>query len=382
MVIQQPSGQKKLTNSTVSELRFVKLTSPYEAITTGTDKAFGAAIADWCQALEVARIPQVMQTFYQVYRQDEPIAFVVTHTLHKLNLARYFPASLKSFFLRLQQMGLSVFYLTILFAEIPLANRPGIVFTVDLTPEEQDVVESFVVNWLMANCSYDLLCVKKAHGREIDGLATVPFLANMAMDLPFDDFNHYVQQRSTNARYTIRRNKRTFEEAGCYFQWRDTVAPFEAEIMALYDSTCAYHAQRDEMEVPIPIGKSYFDALDQVQTLRKKVLTIWQKETMIGFGVMIESNGAWFFKICGLDYERAPAVRAYFNLYYELIAEALRHGVHYVDFGANTYETKRRIGASPRDTYYSLHFKKWLFKPLLYVLKMTVNNHKKETLAP
>lgn len=336
------------------------------------ESIFGSVAIDWCEALVDARPPGFEIHYLQVFDGNRPVALVIVHVLRRLDLAGYMGKAARILFDFFGMFGWRPTLVDLAFIEIPLAQTCGILCS-SKTEVDAFAVATRARSFIRKEFSYDILCLKSlphAPGEAAFaslGMLSTDFLARMSLPLEgLSSFPEYVATLRPRVRTAIRSNKRTFLEAGGSIEACEnpTDQDFEA-IGARYLETCAFHAGRGEMAVPIAYGKEFFSGLfAKAPTEKRRVFLARLHGEIIGFALVVDSGKSLYFTHCGLDYARAIPSRAYFNLYYALIDYAISQSYETVELGTLAYETKKKLGGRPRPTRYYFEVR----RPLLSAL--------------
>ena len=147
--------------------------------------------------------------------------------------------------------------------------------------------------------------------------------------------------------------------------WSDQVD----EIAQLHANTHAFHADRGDLGVPIPIGRDFFAAVSSLERGKRWMIVTRVEGRMATFSTLLLSGSTLFTKIAGLDYQLARGSHAYFHMTYSLINFAYDRGASAVDLGTTTYDFKESLGAQMHPTEYHLRFNRWFMRPLSAALR-------------
>lgn len=339
---------------------------------------FGALAIDWTEALRESDVPGLEIEYLQLHRDGRPVALVIIHLLRAVDLAGYIGGGARRLFGLIGKLGWHPLRADIAFIEIPLANLSGIL----LAPGEEANAEAIghtVLDTVQRELRYDIVVLKaspQAPGEDAYaklGLLHTEFIANMTVELRGErNFDEYMMRLEQKRRTQSRAYRREFARAGgtieCVEQLTDSDLD---EIARLYNSTVSLHEVQEDLHVPIPIGRPYFDALSRMPTNRRRALIARVQGVAVGFAWLVDSGDAVIFSHCGLDHAKAVPSRAYFNLYYTMFDYALANGYARLELGAQAYVVKRKLGGMVAPTCY--HFE--VTSPLLGAVARFVAKH-------
>lgn len=339
---------------------------------------FGALAIDWTEALRESNVPGLEIEYLQLHRDDTPVALAIIHLLRSVDLAGYIGGGARRLFGLIGKLGWHPLRADIAFIEIPLANLSGIL----LAPGEEanaQTIGQTVLDAVRRELRYDIVVLKaspQAPGEDAYatlGLLHTEFIANMTVELRGErDFDEYMMRLEQKRRTQSRAYRREFARAGgtieCIEQFTDAALD---EIARLYNSTVSLHEVQEDLHVPIPIGRSYFEALSRMPVERRRALIARVHGIAVGFAWLVDSGDAMIFSHCGLDHAKAVPSRAYFNLYYTMFDYALAKGYARLELGAQAYVVKRKLGGVVAPTCY--HFE--VTSPLLGAVARFVAKH-------
>lgn len=104
-------------------------------------------------------------------------------------------------------------------------------------------------------------------------------------------------------------------------------------------------------------------------------LLFYENEEMIGFAQLIIFNLKVVFRYIGLDYDKCKENNLYFNLFFKTIEIAEKEKCVEIDWGATSYQFKKKLGCKLIDTkIYFLHTNKlihWGLSKLKFLFEPT-----------
>jgi predicted N-acyltransferase len=339
---------------------------------------FGALAIDWTEALRQSHVPSLEIEYLQLHRGNTPVALVIIHLLRAVDLGGYIGGGARRLFGLIGQWGWHPLCADIAFIEIPLANLSGIL----LAPGEEEHAGSIartVLATVRRELRYDILVLKaspQAPGEDAYaklGLLHTEFIANMTVELRGErNFDEYMMRLEQKRRTQSRAYRRDFVRVGGTIDCVEHLTDQHLdEISRLYNSTVSLHEAQEDLHVPIPIGRPYFEALSRMPVERRRALIARVDGVAVGFAWLVDSGDAMIFSHCGLDHAKAVPSRAYFNLYYSMFDYALAKGYSRLELGAQAYVVKRKLGGVVAATCY--HFE--VTSPLLGAVARFVAKH-------
>jgi predicted N-acyltransferase len=339
--------------------------------TTLRETDFGEVTIAWTEAVRQSASANVEVRYLQVFAGDAPRALAVLHILRSFDLSEYMGPTLKRVFAPLGRIGWRPLAVDLAFLEVPLANISGIRLVPGAEPEA-GAIAALVLDHVRANFKYGVLSLK-ASPREPGedafgtlGLLKTGFLANMGVEFKGEkSFDDYLKGLSYKNRNECRVYARKFAAAGGTITIVEGPDEIDAAVIdamnRLNTATLTHHKEQSNIQQPIPVSTAYFPALLKALPGATRVFLARLHGEVIAFGLVLDSGDASYFTHVGLDYARTVPSRAYFNLYYAVIADAIRRRRRNLELGAEAYTIKRKLGAVPSPTVY--HFE--VANPLL-----------------
>ncbi len=346
--------------------RSEKLNSEEHAFWTAalSDRDFGALTLPWTEAVRTAG-PKNLELYYlQVYSGQERRALVVLHVLRSLDLSGYIGRTVKKIFSWIAKLGWRPLAVDLAFLEIPIANLGGIQFAPGAESSSQAIASAALAH-IRNEIPYSVLCLKATPTQPGEaafaqlGMLKTDFLANMGVQFKGEkSFEEFLKRINPKIRTQCRAYSREFVNAGGTIEIIEAPDQAVLEIMnRLYSGTLQYHAENSNLELPIPLSPEFFPSLVKALPGASRVFLARLNGDPVGFSLVLDSGGASYFTHCGLDYARTVPSRAYFNLYYAMIADSIRRGVRNLELGAEAYQVKKKLGAVACPTVYHFEVK-------------------------
>lgn len=189
-----------------------------------------------------------------------------------------------------------------------------------------------------------------------------------------NSFEDYLHSYKSNSRDNILKRIKSQQVPGVVVEVINDFGIYADRLFELAEQT----SQRADEYEHEKLTSKYFFMMNK--TLREKCFVIATKLNgqIVSFVLCLEGNN----EICalhgGVDYKYNEQYQLYFNLYFNTIAEALRRGKHFVNFGITTYNFKLMIGCELQPLVY---FVKHIGNPeyTLALAKMFKDSIKPET---
>jgi hypothetical protein len=343
------------------------------------DRPFGEIVIDWCTALQETTDERKLEIRYieVLSEQGEKLALGVLHILRNLDLSEFMGPGVQRVFSWISKTGFKPLQMDIAFLELPLLNASGLLLTQEGMPRAHEIALK-VAELIRSGFKYDIFNIKSVDGLPEEGafralqqslqMMKTEFLSNMVLPLNYPSFDEYYQRRSPNARFRIRKDRKTFAAAGGVVREDEDFASNSSQINRLFQMTCKRHVEQGDLPYPIQVGESFISALNRIPEKRRRVFLAECGGELVGFALTVRSGNTLIFSKCGLDYSRAEPIRAYFNLYYAMIDYAIREGIEWIELGAEAYDTKKKMGASPAATRYYFELNNRWISPLIKLL--------------
>lgn len=339
------------------------------------NRSFGEIAIDWCTALQETSDESKLQIRYIEVRSEtgEKLGLGVLHILRKLDLSEFMGPAVHWIFSGIAKLGLRPLQMDIAFLELPLLNASGLLLTEQGLPRADEIARK-VVECIRSGFKYDIFNIKAVEGSPEEAgfqalqMMKTEFLSNMVLPLKFASFEEYYQRRSANARYRTRKDRKVFASAGGMIREETDFSANSALVNRLFQITCKRHVEQGDLPYPIQVGEKFIAALNRIPEGKRRLFLAECGGEVIGFALTVRSGNSLIFSKCGLDYEKAEPVRAYFNLYYAMIEYAIREGIHEIELGAEAYDAKKKMGAAPVATRYYFELSNVWISPVIKLL--------------
>jgi predicted N-acyltransferase len=188
--------------------------------------------------------------------------------------------------------------------------------------------------------------IRECYLGDQESFITFPLHINTYIDLPFSDFDDYLDSLPASARRSVRKTLHRAEErwhiqtraTTNFVQWKYRVHELQKYVCDQYGST--------RWLLPL----SFYDALETHLKDRAELLLCMKDEILLACGISLNSPVISQHKFSGVhpDYRK---YQAYFLLYYEGIRRAIERNQKRIYFGTSNYEFKKKIGCRRENRY-------------------------------
>jgi len=179
-----------------------------------------------------------------------------------------------------------------------------------------------------------------------DALAEAPGVSPASMplygvhavlDLPYRDFDDYLQHLPSQSRAIVRRDRRRFA-ASQFGLFKSGISESASYFAELWDTVETHHGAAPNLTLRRSMLKAQADALDAVA----HVFTVVDLEGKpIATSLNFVDQSALYCRLVGMDYAKARESGAYFEvMYYANIELSLAHGYDRVYFGMDALKAK------------------------------------------
>ena len=178
------------------------------------------------------------------------------------------------------------------------------------------------------------------------GFVHCPPYDNTYIDLPFSDFDEYLESLPSKARRSVRITINRAEKKWNlkvvstheFSRWKEVAHRLQGYV-------CEEH-HNFRWHLPL----TFYDALETHLKDDAELLLFFKDQIPIVYGLALNSPESCQYKFVGID----PAYRhyhAYFLLYYEGIRRAIERNQSRIYFGTSNYEFKEKIGCKRESLY-------------------------------
>lgn len=164
--------------------------------------------------------------------------------------------------------------------------------------------------------------------------------ANCVLDVRWSSMDEYVRSMGRHRGGNIRREMRIFDEQGYSIvegrlsDWVDVAADLLAQLERRYGHAASAAAEAAELRAIAACADDH-----------SHVLAIRDGADVVGVMLLFLWEGVVYGRSAGFNYAATKKAYEYFNLYYEAIRLAIRHGYRRLDLGMATYRAKLARGA-------------------------------------
>jgi len=108
--------------------------------------------------------------------------------------------------------------------------------------------------------------------------------------------------------------------------------------------------ERHHYEHTIPFTRDLFRNFEKYVGDQVYVLRCFLEDDLLGYWIYFFDGTHANMALSGIDYSYPREYDAYFNICYDGVREMIEKGCTLIEFGSTTYEVKRRIGCSMKQT--------------------------------
>ncbi|HZU40134.1 MAG TPA: GNAT family N-acetyltransferase [Solirubrobacteraceae bacterium] len=174
---------------------------------------------------------------------------------------------------------------------------------------------------------------------EASGLAPVPVMPTVTMDLGFGSFEHYLD--SMRASYRRRARRALEQSSGLTVELRHDFAELAGELAGLARMV---FDRAGEIRREI-LTEEYFAAASAQEAL--SVLLLRRADGSLAcFGLLMDDRPWLHFLNCGFGEAAGREEGAYFRLLYEIVRAGIERGYAQINFGLTTVAPKLDVGGS------------------------------------
>jgi len=194
-------------------------------------------------------------------------------------------------------------------------------------------------------------------------------LPTAVLELPFADFDAYLESLSAATRKDVRRKLRSRQ--ALRIEWRSDIDGLEDEIAELYAST----RRRSSLDYgdfeTLPDG--YFRTVTRALGERARIAHYWAGDTLCAFNLVLIEKDRMIDKFLGMRYPLGQEHNVYALSWMENVKECLARGIGCLQTGQTAYGLKLRYGSRLQPSH--VYFKHRSALP--YAILKTVNRFMK-----
>jgi predicted N-acyltransferase len=338
------------------------------------DNSAATAAIDLCDALQDSS-KSVSVLYLEVFSSDQqPLGLAVTHTIHRLDLAPFVGGITEKIFAAVGKLGMHPLAMDVAFLEIPYCNLPGVFLTSEGERVESDVVRE-LIRFARAELRCDIFCVKTDDHRPSEkalvslGMLHTSFLENTRLKLPFSTFEEYLRSLPLQWRTNIRTKRNRFADVNGRVIWVTDIESAAQTAADLFHSTTDFHRSKGDMGRPLDMDANFLRCLAKVSHPDNRFLLLCEANGQIVVAGLVLRSGKLLFTVkAGLNYDAAKPTKAYFNFYYSAIEFAIQNRLECIEFAAEAYDVKRRMGGTTSPVSYYMDINNKWIAPIVKLL--------------
>jgi hypothetical protein len=193
-------------------------------------------------------------------------------------------------------------------------------------------------------------------GLEALGYSPAASLPGCTLPVRWANFDHYLAEMRAGYRRQVKATLDQRDRRGLEIRVSAGLDGRCQEIHRLYDQVMDHAEFQLERLEP-----AFFECLSDVFGPDVRCITVEKEGRVLSAAVMLVGPRVAHFLIAGIDYKLNRTEGAYLNLVTEVVREAIRSKVGFIEMGQTSYEIKQRLGAMtvPRYIYLRHRDPRW-----------------------
>jgi uncharacterized protein len=228
-------------------------------------------------------------------------------------------------------------------SDLLLAPHQSSRTAVDTVRALVDALEHRAHELAVAGCAF--LYLNQGGQRRIlphlTGWAPLFASAEAWLDVPWASFDEYVKWLPASRRSIVRRDVHRFQQGPCLLQegqlanWYEQTARLQVNVQRKYAHPATVNAMSE-------MFSWWADDVGDCSV----VFLCRQGDLLVGYSLAFRWGGTLYLRSAGMDYDQLTGSAEYFNVtYYAPIRYAIRHGLHRIHFGMESFRPKCLRGA-------------------------------------
>lgn len=256
-------------------------------------------------------------TYYLFYEGERLDSCFVTHRRKKYNLTMFTKWNTP---------------ITVTFVYLPMSVTASSMVVGKLKKEVFEKIKSIKGYKMTLNLPFN----------DVEGFAVGLTCPKCILDLPFSDFDDYVNALRSN--YRTKYKKVMKNSAPLTIRFIDNKTEFSDGLYRLYLNVLEKSRLRIET-----LSKEYFMG-DMF-----KIFVAEKDGKAVGFVQLLENGSELIFEFVGVDYDYNEEFSVYHRMLYEIIRYGIEKGFKTIDFGQTADDTKLKLGCRYVTLYAALH---------------------------
>jgi 8-amino-7-oxononanoate synthase len=192
------------------------------------------------------------------------------------------------------------------------------------------------------------------------GYQAVPGFPVSRMIMPWNSFEEYLAALRCDKRQEVKKKMKQLAVPEISVQIIQDFGPYAEQLAELWKQV----ADRKNDYEHEHLTKEYFEAINRELPDRSHIVAICKNKTIIAFALCFEGDEEYFWAYVGMDYQYRDTYSLYFNLVFQNIKTALKHGKKVINMGITSYDFKLYMGCELDP---QLYFVKHLARPELTI---------------
>jgi predicted N-acyltransferase len=165
------------------------------------------------------------------------------------------------------------------------------------------------------------------------------------LDVEWKTFEDYLRSLSRKAKKSIRHTVNQGRRRGLILEHSHDFSDSD-HLFTMYRA----NLERHNYEHTIPFTAELFQNFEKYVKDQVYILRCFYEGDLLGYWIYFFDGKSANMVLSAIDYTYPREYDAYFNICYDAVREMIDKGCSFIDFGATTYEVKRRIGCTMKGT--------------------------------
>ena len=165
------------------------------------------------------------------------------------------------------------------------------------------------------------------------------------LNVEWKTFEDYLRSLSRKAKKSIRHTINQGRRRGLVLEHSHDFSDAD-NLFSIYRANLELH----NYEHTIPFTSELFQNFEKYVKDQVYILRCFYEGNLLGYWIYFFDGKSANMVLSAIDYTYPREYDAYFNICYDAVREMINKGCSFIEFGATTYEVKRRIGCSMKET--------------------------------
>ena len=196
------------------------------------------------------------------------------------------------------------------------------------------------------------------------------------LNVEWETFEDYLRSLSRKAKKSIRHTVNQGRRRGLVLEHSHDFSDAD-NLFSIYRS----NLERHNYEHTIPFSSELFQNFERYVKDQVYILRCFYEGDLLGYWIYFFDGNCANMVLSAIDYTYPREYDAYFNICYDAVREMIEKECRFIDFGATTYEVKRRIGCTMKETMTAIKVMNPLFRKGVQLVAFLWNK-KMEKMSP